>query len=201
MTRQNQLHFALALLLGLAGCDSGPTGHLLEGTGDDDDAAGDDDDSVGDDDDSVGDDDDSVGDDDDSVGDDDDDDNPWAGWWEGESSLSRFTGGGGEQPICDGQAGFEITGQGDVEGFGDCALPENAEATFEFVGWMSPQGELMDGGVVMTTPNTGTTDWLLEGGIYEEEGEVYIYVWWEPQFGGGGGGGGGGFYGDAWGVR
>jgi hypothetical protein len=199
MTRLSQLCVLLSVLLGLAGCDSGGTGNLL--SSDDDDSVGDDDDSVGDDDDSVGDDDDSVGDDDDDD-DDDDDGSPWSGFWEGEASLTRVLGNGGEQQICTGAAEFLVYALGDIEGAGDCQLPQNNEATFEWSGQLSDDGELMNGEAVMTTPQSGTTDWWLEGGIYEENGEVYIYVWWEPKLGGGGGGGGGGgFYGDAWAVR
>ena len=100
-----------------------------------------------------------------------------------------------------GPAEFQVSGGGDLEGVGECYLPQNNQATFVWSGQLTADGELMDGEVVMTTPNTGTTEWWLEGGIWEEQGEVYVYVWWEPKFGGGDGGGGSGFYGEAWGVR
>ncbi|MCO4770127.1 MAG: hypothetical protein KDA24_08870 [Deltaproteobacteria bacterium] len=170
----------LALLLGLAGCSSPPSGNLI--IGDDDDAVGDDDDAVGDDDDSVGDDDDSVGDDDDAAG------NPFEGTWFG--GMGIFSDEQGFE-ICEGKSVFEVDSAGDMVGNGSCDLPGGpgggGDAEFEFGGSLDDEGQLSSG-VVLFNRGDSVQEYELGGGVFEEQGDEVLYVTWGMTFGGGGGG-------------
>ncbi len=199
-THPLQSSIPLALLLGLAGCSSPPTGQLI--VADDDDSVGDDDDSVGDDDDSVGDDDDSVGDDDDVAS------SPWEGDWFGELSLSRpgkggGGGGGGGFTLCESEVAFAVDSAGALTGQGECFFGwggGGGGGQIDLSGVLTDDGELRDGNAHMDFGNFLDDDYGASGGIFDEQGTRYVYMTWEATFEGGDGGG---FtvVGEAWGVR
>jgi len=183
----------LALMFVVAACSSPNTGQLVVGG---------DGGSMGDDDDSVGDDDDSVGDDDDSVGDD-DDDGPasiFEGDWYGETSVFSEE---EDFELCQGESYFGVSSDGSFQGGGECPIeggPEGGGAFgFAWTGEFNNGGELIEGTVTLKRGDE-VFEFALDGGVYEDSGIDYIYVWWEMSLGGGGGRPGFPVTGDAWGA-